>query len=209
MEEKTIIAAGNVATNTSDAAHSADRNGPDLIGFCQKAYVRGLYIFEKLVLIALFVFGMFLIITGLSRFSFAQTINIPAAADAVNNLTQNGDPSKLGEVLKGIAAEEKAADEKRDQGLFGLGPQQNVDYRETKCGTGFLLQILEGNFGAFLLVGATIAALISTWSGRYAYTFTILIFIAGSMILRSATEIFFFTDYSDVPNLLSVDSNCD
>lgn len=198
-----------MALPENEIISSKDANGPDLIGLCQKLYVRGLYVFEKLILFALLVLGFFLIIAGSSRFSFADPINVGQAAGAVGALVESGDPSQLGEVLKGIAAEEKAADEERDLGLFGQGAEQSVDYREIKCGTGLLFQLLNGNLGGFLMIGATIAALISTWSGRYYMTFSILIFLAGALILRPATEIFFFTDYSDVPDLIPTDANCD
>ena len=167
---------------------------------CRHLYVAGAQLLERYSLAILFVVGLMLLIGGLAKLAHADGIG-----DAVSGLA---DGKEISAALAGIvSAATGGAEQNINAGT--LASPEAVDYRQIQCSTSFIFQILNGSFGAFLLIGATISTLIAAWIQFYRVAFGMIIFIAGTLIVQPMTEMMFGTDYSTVPDQLPIDARCD
>jgi len=75
--------------------------------------------------------------------------------------------------------------------------QAELDWDQERIATAadFLLQMIEGAFGALIMVVAGIAAIVAATMGAYRASIAMLVVAIGSFILRSLVELFFGPDF--------------
>ncbi len=165
---------------------------------CRWAYVLVLRNSERLSLLALFIFGVVLLIGGLAK--LAHAVN---PADLVGDLA-NG--NKVAEQVLNQAANQLLGT--AGGTALSTTAEPTIEVRDIRCGTGFLFQILHGSLGALMLILTMISTLIAAWFQKYEVAFGVLILIAGVLIIQPMTEIMFEVDYASVPDLLPLDAVC-
>ncbi len=151
--------------------------------------------------VLLFLFGVCLLSAGLNGVVNAQ-INPPEKATGKNPPGANGGPPQ-------------GAVNFRPQPAFGLPPQaaftdvtpekaineapQNLDadFDDTliRNGTGNLFRLIEGAFGALIMVVAGIGAIIAAAVGNYKLAYALIVVAVGAFILRALVSLFFGTNY--------------
>ncbi len=74
----------------------------------------------------------------------------------------------------------------------------DADYDPTMitCAVGSLFQLIEGSFGALVMVVAGLGAIISASMGAYRASVGMLVVAVGSFILRSLVSLFFGSNYT-------------
>ncbi len=65
----------------------------------------------------------------------------------------------------------------------------------------YLLAVIEGAFGALVMVVAGIAAIVAATMGAYRASVAMLVVAVGSFILRSLVELFFGPEFTGVEDL--------
>lgn len=92
-------------------------------------------------------------------------------------------------------------------GLYGItlaqgaGPtgsysEAGFDDELIRGSVGNLFRLIEGAFGALLMVVAGLAAIIAAGLGSYRAAISLLVVAVGSFILRALVSLFFGTDYA-------------
>lgn len=79
-----------------------------------------------------------------------------------------------------------------------LADELDPDFDDTliRNSVGNLFRLIEGAFGALLVVGAGIAAIIAGVVGAYKAAFALFVTAIGAFILRAYVSLFFGTDYA-------------
>ena len=78
------------------------------------------------------------------------------------------------------------------QGL-GYSPQDGYDPTKIECGVDSLFKLIEGAFGALVMVTAGLGAIISAAVGAYRASVSMLVVAVGAYILRALVSLFFGT----------------
>ncbi len=65
----------------------------------------------------------------------------------------------------------------------------------------YLLAVIEGAFGALVMVVAGIAAIVAATMGAYRASVAMLVVAVGSFILRSLVELFFGPEFTGVEDI--------
>ena len=78
-----------------------------------------------------------------------------------------------------------------------LGSFSSASFDDTliRSAVGNLLELIEGAFGALLMVGSGLVALIYAAMGNYRTALSMLIVAVSAFILRSLVSLFFGTDF--------------
>lgn len=134
----------------------------------------------------LFVVGSLLLVGGLMELSTAQGgINPAEPAYAQPAEAAFGRP---GEAAIGRPA----------QPAFARPAQAtDVPYNDSlsRCATGNLYRLIEGAFGALVMVVAGLAAIIAAAMGAYKMAISLVFIAVGAFILRALVSLFFGTNY--------------
>ncbi len=86
------------------------------------------------------------------------------------------------------------------QAQVGQGPTQsfteaNYDDQLVRAGVGNLFRLIEGAFGALVMVVAGLGAIIAAAMGAYRAALGMLVVALGAFILRALVSLFFGQDY--------------
>ncbi len=90
--------------------------------------------------------------------------------------------------LKGVAAAQGA-------GPLGYSGEAEFDPELIHCAVGHLFMLIEGAFGALIMVVSGIGAIMAAAMGAYRACLGMLVVAVGSFILRSLVSLFFGTDF--------------
>ena len=105
------------------------------------------------------------------------------------------------DLLQNIEAEGLAADGVAEEGVGETLVAENADIpfddSLIRFSVGNLFRFIEGAFGALLVVGAGIGAIIAATVGAYKMALSLLVTSVGAFILRAYVSLFFGTDYPD------------
>lgn len=71
----------------------------------------------------------------------------------------------------------------------------NFDERQISAAVGNLFRLVEGSFGALIMVVAGLGAIVAAAMGAYRLAVSMLVVAVGAFILRSLVSIFFGTGY--------------
>jgi len=142
----------------------------------------------------LFLCGAILLIAGLQSFTSAQSeperVNT-TEVEKVNPNESGFQPLNEGTVEEASAQTPETAEDQV--------PEDNsapFDDSLIRCGTGNMFMLIEGAFGALIMVCAGIGAIVAAIVGAYRLAFTLLFIAVGAFILRSLVSLFFGTDYA-------------
>ena len=85
------------------------------------------------------------------------------------------------------------------QGGGPLGSFSEANFQDDliRNGVGNLFKLIEGAFGALIMVGAGLGAIVAAAMGAYRAAVGMLVVAVGAFILRSLVSLFFGTDYTD------------
>lgn len=83
------------------------------------------------------------------------------------------------------------------QGPLGSFSEANFQDDLIRNGVGNLFKLIEGAFGALIMVVAGLGAIVAAAMGAYRAAVGMLVVAVGAFILRSLVSLFFGTDYSD------------
>lgn len=85
------------------------------------------------------------------------------------------------------------------QGPGPAGSFSEADFDDTliKNSVGNLFKLVEGAFGALIMVVAGLGAIVAAAMGAYRAAVGMLVVAVGAFILRSLVSLFFGTDYQD------------
>lgn len=156
--------------------------------------------------IFLFVGGVFLLSAGIYHISVAQ-ITPPESTqpDRSRGAEQSGrDPSIGAQATSPVwllGAQGTAPDRSRGAQTTSedlINPEnQDSDYddRLQRNATGNLFRLIEGAFGALIMVVAGLGAIVAAAMGAYKMALTCLVVAVGAFILRALVSLFFGTDY--------------
>lgn len=106
----------------------------------------------------------------------------------------------LGVALVGTGIAYKAAAQDFELSIdFGGLEDHGANYNDSRIAqaAATILRYIEGSFGALIMVGAGIAAIISSAFGQYRAALGCLVVAVGAFILRSVMTTFFNTDTID------------
>ncbi len=89
--------------------------------------------------------------------------------------------------------------EQPDNGATFVAQQADIPFDDDliRFSVGNLFKFIEGAFGALLVVGAGIGAIIAATVGAYKMALGLLVTSVGAFILRAYVSLFFGTDYPD------------
>ena len=142
------------------------------------------------------------------NFGIAQrTINFSIAARTPNRFVAESTPTLAAERTPTLAAERtfntfepllNAIPQEINDATLGIEDELEPDFDDTliRNSVGNLFRLIEGAFGALLVVGAGIAAIIAGVVGAYKAAFALFVTAIGAFILRAYVSLFFGTDYT-------------
>lgn len=81
------------------------------------------------------------------------------------------------------------------QGPTGSFSQANYDDQLVRAGVGNMFRLIEGAFGALVMVVAGLGAIIAAAMGAYRAALGMLVVALGAFILRALVSLFFGTQY--------------
>jgi hypothetical protein len=148
--------------------------------------------------------GMFLMTFGVLTLSSAQRDPEPAQDQNPEGLCCTIIPEPVLLLLLPEQLNIAEAPENLIQDTTQINPLENTppepleaDYDDTlnRFATGNLLRFIEGSFGALIMVGAGLGAIIAGAFGAYKAAISMLVVAVGAFILRALVSLFFGTDY--------------
>ena len=127
----------------------------------------------------------------------ARTPGILSEA-AVNRLAEGASPL-LSEPGVAQRQGENAIPTAAELGLNTPAEPADVPYDDTlvRNSVGNLFKLIEGAFGALLVVGAGIGAIVAATMGAYKAALALLVVSVGAFVLRAYVSLFFGTNYPD------------
>ncbi len=82
-------------------------------------------------------------------------------------------------------------------GPLGSFSEANFDDELIRYGVGNLFKLIEGAFGALIMVVSGLGAIVAAAMGAYRAAVGMLVVAVGAFILRSLVSLFFGTDFGD------------
>jgi hypothetical protein len=149
----------------------------------------------------LFVFGICLLTAGLNGIVNAQ-INPPEKATEQDPPGANGGPPQgaqnfLPQPAFGLPPQPAFTDVTPEQAINVAPENLDADFDDTliRNSTGNLFRLIEGAFGALIMVVAGIGAIIAAAVGNYKLAYALIVVAVGAFILRALVSLFFGTNY--------------
>ncbi len=132
----------------------------------------------------LLVCGTLLLAGGIKQLSLAQTDPEPAYVRAP-------------EITLPLWVEGTTVKAVEGPGVVATPQNNDIPYddRLTRGAVGNLFMLIEGAFGALIMVAAGLGAIVAACMGGYKLALTLLFVAVGAFILRSLVSLFFGTDY--------------
>ncbi len=145
----------------------------------------------------------FLLLTGM-RSAFLFAVGIVLLTAGLKELSNADYPEQLGTDTSGV--QEQQGDTSSLMSLPGIPyqPLFTIPYQDNdappddtlfRFATGNLFMLIEGAFGALVMVAAGIGAIIAAVMGAYKTALSLLVVAVGAFILRSLVSLFFGTNY--------------
>jgi hypothetical protein len=131
-----------------------------------------------------------------SRFIAEQSFTTPSERTANLGVAENSAFLGAHELLEGRDAQQP------DNPGIGLAEEKDIPYDDTlvRNAVGNLFRLMEGAFGALVVVAAGIGAVIAGVVGAYKAAFALFVTAVGAFILRAYVSLFFGTDYQSYDN---------
>ena len=162
------------------------------------------YLLCSITPLVLFIFGTSLLSAGLFKLSNANVpiyVSQHAFNDGILRFGFEGGPLILTQDGRLITSDGRVVSTNAENLRYGKRPfsfsQANFDDSLIRNSVGNIFKLIEGAFGALIMVVAGLMAIVAAAMGSYKSALAMLVVAVGAFILRSLVSLFFGSDFTD------------